>query len=255
MDVLTALKILSPTAVVAGLWKWSRRPIVRLDVADTPPHAVNTEADVPGMKPIHRPTDAVVNYFRVRAHNVGKTTVRECRVRLPRIWYVERGVWRQMDQWQSVDLVWSGRPGQATLSLNGGDAEFCDVGWVPSSYLQSNVIQPTHVDTLFIHEPSPLRHRGVFILSLSKVFKAQPNALQRGHYVLELRAFSDNARPRRLFMDLKFPGKSAGLEDKYAEAAVGGVTIRQRRKPPDVRSIDKDPLEPVQMADGFVVEP
>jgi hypothetical protein len=97
--------------------------------------------------------------------------------------------------WQAVDLVWSGSRYLQTKDLSAGQSDFCDVGHVFSGYIQSNLIPATSVRLLPRDAPSG---DASFILDLRMIFSAQPNALGRGHYVLELTAFSENARSERL---------------------------------------------------------
>lgn len=216
---------------------WWNRPQVTLDVRSDPPHAVQTQLAV---HPTHLRDIATstAHYYRVRATNTGRTPVRSCRVTLQAVLYADAGVWRRLDSWQPVPLIWAGAPNAATVDLSSGEERFADIAHLHAQAFQTNRIRPTDIRSLprgDTHKPPPAR----LFLDTQISFNAQPNALPRGRYCLELVAYSDNASTSKLPVELVFPGRYATLVD-VAVDRLAGVTLDQRAALPEVGTVAEE---------------
>jgi len=224
--------------VFGGVWTFARRPKLVLSAEPREPWCVQTPMNCPpGRNPVEWVSLGLANYYRVRVVNDGKTTAKGCHVQLTGVWFVERGLWKRLAGWQAVDLIWSGSPGVRTKDLSPRQPDFADVGHVFSSFLQSNAVSPTSVRVLYRDAPA-VTHHARFMLDLHTQFNAQPNALERGHYVMELSAFSENAATMTLRCDLWVSGEFAQLGDT---SPLANTILNHRGSLPEEDSLDHDP--------------
>lgn len=80
-------------------------------------------------------------------------------------------------------------------------------------------------------------------------FQHLPSVLDRGHYVLGVRVYADNAEAAIAYIDLAFPGRFAELGDDRSAGPLGGVETSLRKEPPEAYAVDKHPVnerEPVE---------
>jgi hypothetical protein len=198
---------------------------------------------LPGVNEIDAVDDAVVNYYRVRVHNKGRTRANACHVNIREIWFAERGVWKRLDGWEPVDAIWSGRKHQPTVSLSQDEQAFCDIGHVVSNYIQSNLIRPTQMRVIRRDVRRPQRP-GRFLLDLQTEYVSQPNALEQGHYALGIRLYSENAPTVAVALDLRVSGRFASALDTFQRDAppLAGVVLQQRRRLPKEGIVDDEPV-------------
>lgn len=240
---LGAAKVLAwlpPAGIFIWLWQYLRRPKLDLTVGPREPWSIQTPAArPPGADAVAWASDGLLNYYRIRVHNNGKNTARGCHVTLTNFWYVERGVWQRLVGWEPVDLIWSGRAGERGLAISPQQTEFCDIGHVASNFIQSNLVRPTAMRRIrrYLRD---VDRQARFMLDLAREYNAQPNALEQGHYVLELAVYSENSSTSKVVIDLWVSGRFADLLDTYSPGSLGGVVLAARRKSPEERTLDED---------------
>lgn len=223
---------------------YSQRPALSLHIDSRPKCAVQTPVTVlpPRWNAVEAASKARSNYYRLQVKNTGRTIARNVQVQLTDIWYVERGIWKRLKEWHAANLPWIGRAASTTVDLHPAQDDFCDVGHVQTNALQNDVPLPQGERLLFKND-SKSRHQALFVLAPERRFQHLPSVLDRGHYVLGVRAYADNAESAAAFIDLAFPGRFAELGDDRMPGPLGGVEISMRAEPPEVYAVDRHPVD------------
>lgn len=227
------------------LKEWFQRPSLQIDCRTGPPWAVATKVRIEGIEPIALVSKGVVHYFRVSVKNTGQTTAKACRLKLQRLWFVERGLWQELTKWQPVNLTWSGQPDMVDRNLSPHEQEFCNLGYVPSEYLHSNVMNKNR-RVLSIKGPEPGLGPGYFYLDVQPSLDSYANAVPAGTYAFEVSAFSENGPTARAFLEMWFPGDHATMIDEFVKGEpISGVQIVVRESQPVVGSTARPDLSGV----------
>ena len=107
---------------------------------------------------------------------------------------------------------------------------------MPSNHIQSNRIPHTHNRRLYRDGANPQGH-GRFFLDVARHYIERPNALEEGHYVLRLSAFSQNAPTQTLIIDLWVSGRFAEAGDRFMPRPLAGIVLKPRRRVPEENTV------------------
>jgi hypothetical protein len=165
------------------------------------------------------------------------------RVSLDAVFYVDRSVWRELQGWEPADLVWALRPDISSITLAAEEAAFCDLGHTVSNYVQNNVL-PSMARRVISRDLPDGGPSGLFFLDVTRRHVAQVNCFNRGHYVLRLRVYSENAGTVTVHVELWFSGKFASIEDAIRDDSPGlaGTIVRMVTRPPSVGTVHDEQL-------------
>ncbi len=143
-----------------------------------------------------------VYYFRLKIDNTeGKSQARKCEVVLEKISVVEDAIESEVPNFPPGNLIWVGTKEQY-IDINPRRSVFCDIGHIASRQYQLTEELDQRVSL-----PGYRRDDLCFMLELLHHFKAQPNCLHRGKYILDIGVYSENAAYQKARFEISWSGE------------------------------------------------
>lgn len=214
---------------VGPVWQWYSKPRLKVTASPIDPFIKHTETALPGMNAMQAIDRKWLNYYRLKVTNSGRKQAQACRLLIINVQYVEHGVWRDVAGWEPVTLKWA-LIGQPSVDISPKEERYCDLGHVPSNYIQNNVYRQDQPRRLNRQDPD---HHAMFFLECAAQPRHQYGALGFGDYCIRLRLVTGNTGSLDFAVYLKFMGRFASMLPEVPE----GTIFEVPKRPPETGTV------------------